>query len=115
MSIENEFADFGWFCSCGEFIIMGRVLCKRCGKRNFDDSKKIIQKKKKAKSHPKPKLFLEDDDKDKCVICLEKDSIICIKLCGHLGLCEECSKKIKECPICRKKFSEKDLLRIYRV
>ena len=38
----------------------------------------------------------------KCVICLENDSIYAFRNCGHLWLCENCfDSKITKCVVCR--------------
>merc|ERR1712008_159956 len=36
-----------------------------------------------------------------CVICLENPQEMAIDPCGHLSMCEECIKSVKDCPICR--------------
>ena len=37
-----------------------------------------------------------------CVICLDAEKIMCFVPCGHICMCEECSKNdIETCPICR--------------
>jgi hypothetical protein len=43
---------------------------------------------------------------DQCIACMDKRKIILFKDCGHLCLCNGCSYKISECPMC-KKISEK--------
>ena len=38
----------------------------------------------------------------KCVICLDKDSIYAFRNCGHMCLCENCfNSKIAKCIVCR--------------
>ena len=39
---------------------------------------------------------------DMCVICLEKPMIIALRPCGHVCLCQKCSRKMQppDCPIC---------------
>jgi hypothetical protein len=36
-----------------------------------------------------------------CVICLDERRDTLLKPCGHLAGCRECTKKLKECAICR--------------
>jgi len=36
-----------------------------------------------------------------CCICFAKPSIVLFMPCRHLKCCEECSNKIKKCPLCR--------------
>ena len=42
-------------------------------------------------------------DKNICYICVEPDAVpnMVATPCGHGGICEECSKKLKDCPKCR--------------
>jgi len=42
-----------------------------------------------------------------CILCVDKDKNIKFN-CGHVVTCNECAKKIKECPICRKKITKKE-------
>ena len=48
---------------------------------------------------------------DLCVICLEGIPNVLFCSCGHICICEECSKtnKFKKCPICK---NETNILRI---
>jgi hypothetical protein len=48
-----------------------------------------------------------------CSICLENEKNTVIVSCGHLSMCERCAKKINKCPICRKSYEVKDLMKIY--
>lgn len=52
-----------------------------------------------------------DDKKDliipKCSICMEYNSKIIFTPCNHICSCINCSKKLNECPICRKYISRK--------
>ncbi len=44
-----------------------------------------------------------------CCICRSSDYVpIMITVCGHT-LCEDCSTKIKDCPFCKKRFSQYDM------
>jgi hypothetical protein len=48
----------------------------------------------------------EDTDTTECAICMSapKDSVM--YPCGHFYTCDECSKKLTTCPICRQKVSQ---------
>ncbi|GMH60419.1 hypothetical protein TL16_g03045 [Triparma laevis f. inornata] len=77
------------------------------------------QKKISASAPPAPPVPLkdsfeeEDDDEDKCIICL--DSVVNAKLrpCGHSAICRECTdelmKRAEPCPLCRKRISGRDI------
>ena len=60
----------------------------------------------------KPMYFLSEIDpvqleneklKDQklCKICMDRELSITFLPCAHLASCEECSKSLFECPICR--------------
>ena len=48
----------------------------------------------------------EDDDWSKCKVCMDADIDSVILNCGHLVSCNQCGKKLNECPICRQKVAE---------
>jgi hypothetical protein len=41
-------------------------------------------------------------DRKNCKICYEKDANMVFLPCGHLVVCETCSSRIRECPLCRR-------------
>ncbi|GMH53652.1 hypothetical protein TrLO_g14319 [Triparma laevis f. longispina] len=55
----------------------------------------------------------EEDDEDKCIICL--DNVVDAKLrpCGHSATCRECTEELRgrnePCPLCRKKIAGFDV------
>lgn len=46
-----------------------------------------------------------------CVICLDAKRCIVFSPCGHLCLCEECARPMKQCPMCQQEC--KDKMKIY--
>merc|ERR1711962_1630881 len=48
----------------------------------------------------------EDDDWSKCKVCMDADIDSVILGCGHLVSCNQCGKKLNECPICRQHVAE---------
>ena len=72
-------------------------------------AKKRKQKKENQKSRPPPVLpppnkQPTDDfgpDAMLCVICLEAPKSVLHTGCGHVCVCSDCSKHIKQCPLCR--------------
>merc|ERR1711962_1898015 len=48
----------------------------------------------------------EDDDWSKCKVCMDADIDSVILDCGHLVACNQCGKKLNECPICRQHVAE---------
>jgi hypothetical protein len=76
-------------------IIIFSIFCYYCGKYFY-----------KNKIEPKPKLEL--GEKDLCSICLDKKKTHGYFPCGHICLCNDCSKRINikkdKCIICREKI-----------
>ena len=48
----------------------------------------------------------QDDDWSKCKVCMDADIDSVILDCGHLVACNQCGKKLNECPICRQHVAE---------
>merc|ERR1711962_681546 len=48
----------------------------------------------------------EDEDWSKCKVCMDADIDSVILDCGHLVACNQCGKKLNECPICRQHVAE---------
>jgi hypothetical protein len=46
-----------------------------------------------------------------CRICLDKERNILFKPCHHILTCADCSRTVRECPLCRKKIEKR--VRIY--
>eukprot|EP00298_Acanthocystis_sp_HF-20_P028832 c7679_g1_i1.p1 GENE.c7679_g1_i1~~c7679_g1_i1.p1 ORF type:complete len:103 (+),score=38.39 c7679_g1_i1:23-310(+) len=38
-----------------------------------------------------------------CIVCLDRPKETIFKKCGHMSVCEHCSKKLTKCPICQRK------------
>ena len=47
------------------------------------------------------------DTASKCCICLAKERDVVFMPCFHLVACFDCSKRMCECPICRKDIGQK--------
>merc|ERR1712130_226328 len=43
----------------------------------------------------------EEEEASKCKVCMDADIDCVILDCGHLVTCNQCGKKLTECPICR--------------
>jgi hypothetical protein len=52
------------------------------------------------------------DESKLCKVCMEAEIDVVILKCGHMAVCMNCGKKLRECPICRSHIVE--LLRIFR-
>jgi len=49
----------------------------------------------------RPKRIKTTKSRAWCVVCLERPHEMAIDPCGHMSMCEECMKSVKDCPICR--------------
>jgi len=85
-------------------VIKFREFIEIYKKYHFNSDKKIIKVKNKKLETKNKKLKDEDN---LCLICITNEKNMAFIPCGHLCICEECSKKYKEdkCIICRKEFS----------
>jgi len=45
--------------------------------------------------------YVADEEVSKCKVCMDADIDCVILDCGHLVTCNQCGKKLTECPICR--------------
>lgn len=63
-----------------------------------EKKKKLADDKDKDKSKDESKTEIEDND---CKICFEKRIDIVLTPCGHVVVCDGCSKDLKNCPVCR--------------
>ena len=52
----------------------------------------------------------EEDEKimdcNLCIICMERERNIVTAPCRHLCLCSHCVRRVKQCPLCRKKIKK---------
>ncbi len=48
-----------------------------------------------------------------CVICMDNEKKMIIVVCGHYCMCENCSKLVLNCPVCRKECQQKDIIKVY--
>jgi len=52
------------------------------------------------------KYVFDEEEASKCKVCMDADIDCVILDCGHLVTCNQCGKKLTECPICRQKVLE---------
>ncbi len=93
-----------WSCpTCNYFNNGTRTSCRRCT-NNKSILKAVINT-----------LSASSTTTNNCIICTENVKSIALKTCGHFLYCDECSKNasITCCPVCRVKYEQTDLLKIY--
>merc|ERR1712217_463488 len=65
-----------------------------------------LQRRRNSSLVPMKHFEEEDDDWSKCKVCMAEDIDSVILDCGHLVACNQCGKKLNECPICRQHVAE---------
>jgi len=91
-----------------------KEVLEMCGVEISDDAKKeeLLELLKQLWIHGErsPALMEEkyvvDDEVSKCKVCMDADIDCVILGCGHLVTCNQCGKKLTECPICRQQVLE---------
>lgn len=58
---------------------------------------------------PKVNLPLREPTSPKCVICFENKDLQGFRPCLHVAVCRECTKKIDQCPMCRRPIDSAEL------
>ena len=56
-----------------------------------------------------PKLV--EPVESKCIICMTEERDHVLVPCGHKGTCKECSRRLAQCPVCRKDV--RDRIRVF--
>ncbi|CAD8165429.1 unnamed protein product [Paramecium octaurelia] len=72
--------------------------------QNFEDIKKIENQ--LVKTLKQISLYKDSMIQKNCVICMQKEYSMIISPCGHICVCEDCSKQINQCPIDREKITK---------
>ena len=47
-------------------------------------------------------VVIKNEEQKSCKICMDDEICMAFFPCGHLVTCENCSRSLKICPICRK-------------
>ena len=55
-----------------------------------------VSRTKKAKA-----ADADAEEDSECVVCLDAQSAVEFRTCGHVVACAECAAKLDTCPICR--------------
>ena len=105
------------FCSIYHCYKCHFDLCQICAYENIKNKKIIFPNLPEYEETIEKKLSninISDNDKKngendnnnmKCVVCLTENKCFLFMPCKHLACCENCSKKVKNCPICRTKIN----------
>ena len=94
-----------------------------------EETNELNEKKRKLKNEIKTRTSklndeptIHEQNRTKCMMCLDNDANFLLDVCGHLILCSDCNNednrneifKKKECPYCREKISRRSN-RFFRV
>lgn len=52
------------------------------------------------------RLEVQLDAVTKCVVCQDQDKGVILN-CGHLCACRPCAERIRDCPLCRVRITER--------
>jgi hypothetical protein len=63
--------------------------------------------KSKPRKKPKSREVEEKESFAECRICMDAEKTVLFEPCMHVCCCNQCSRKVKSCPICRSKVSKK--------
>jgi len=83
-------------------------VCDRC----FNHRKDLAQ-------HTKRKHAKQQSDNSTttfdllCVICMENTVSVVLSGCGHMSMCNSCASQIDKCPMCRKHYDPKEILKVF--
>jgi len=101
---SNYLTNTGYACKdCGWFI------CELCigelQKTSFAVENELLKSAKKnlnceQKTTDTERQNSNNDEKLLCKICYEEKSLATFVPCGHQGICFDCSKYLRECPVC---------------
>jgi len=73
----------------------------------------------KNEDEKKPKIYPPESrdtvvTKRVCVVCMDAPTEAVIAPCGHLAMCLEDAKKLKECPICRVSYTPSQVIKVFQ-
>jgi len=90
-------------------------------RRNSDTQLSSASKTNDAKNHHldsakslKNSPEYPDIRKRACVVCMDAPTEAVIIPCGHLAMCLQDAKKLKECPICRISYTPTQVVKVYQ-
>jgi hypothetical protein len=102
-----------WYCSnegCHELNFSSRLSCRKCHLIKPDG----LSQNTSERSNSKNSVSLTADDKDTCVVCLDKPKTCVLLKCRHLCVCDTCGYALDKCPICRYPYNpDKDIMKVY--
>ncbi|XP_055344938.1 baculoviral IAP repeat-containing protein 3-like [Paramacrobiotus metropolitanus] len=76
--------------------------------QTFRELKDLINAAKRIKARITDMRLDEQSQLDKdCSVCLDKKVSLCFTPCGHAICCDVCAKRLRECPLCRKRVTGK--------
>lgn len=78
--------------------------CPYCEKKNCRKCRVVHENRETCQDYEMTLPYRKIVESLKCILCLERDIGVTFIPCGHLVCCEDCSKKLRNCPYCKKPF-----------
>jgi len=111
------------FGGLGAFLIVRKALRRYLRRRRELHAKKMLIAAQKAREQRRlaaaggdpaaaAAAAADDRESDTCVVCLEAQSTIAYVACGHMCVCQACSKPLKRCPVCR---TASECIKVFRM
>lgn len=106
-------------CNSNKLNFASRTHCVNCGLLKLtspntntvskpEDTKSALNNEIKENN-----IATEDDSRLECRICMERPISIVFTGCGHMTCCDVCCYAMDKCPMCRKKYTESQILKVY--
>jgi hypothetical protein len=91
------------------------------GRRKAESELESEAKRRRAVEGELASLTEQMDEKDKCIVCLDKQPDVLFLSCKHLVCCGGCADSLKangaagaKCPQCQAPLAKKDIVKVYR-
>jgi rubrerythrin len=91
------------------------------GKRKAESALESEAKRRRALEGELNALAESMDEKDKCIVCLDKQPDVLFLRCRHLVCCSVCAGSLRvrrssgaTCPQCQAQFAAKDVIKVFR-
>jgi hypothetical protein len=91
------------------------------GKRKAEEERESEAKRRRTAEGKLAELSEQMDEKDKCIVCLDKQPDVLFLRCRHLACCGVCADSLKangaagaKCPQCQVPLAKKDIVKVFR-
>ncbi|XWV24877.1 RNA-binding protein cabeza [Tupanvirus deep ocean] len=95
-------------CKSPEYNFGSRTNCRQCGAAKPTNNTII-----NSTNNNNNNTTNNDDDQKCCKICFERPITVTFTSCGHVVCCDVCCYAMDKCPVCRKTYTENQILKIF--